>query len=190
MNNKEIKEMNICNIFDAAEYGDINSLKKYYDGDINIVNKYTKLNLLQTVICGNADIDKGIDIITFLLEAGIDINYVDSKDKQNALFNLYSSTYFAGSKSLEGEYILEVTKKLVEAGIDINHRDKRGAISLSYLVAGKLDSSRLQPVLELLFEKGVDFLSKDNFGNSCLDYAKMFSWRKDIVRLMEDRIND
>ena len=74
---------------------------------------------------------------------------------------------------------------LVAAGIDINQKDKFGAISLSYLISGKLENSKIKPILLFLIESGVKYYEKDNYGNSCVDYAKQFSWRKELAELME-----
>ena len=178
--------MTICNIFDAASCADKEKLKQYYTGDINCVNEFTKLNLLQTVLLENGNYEERLDIISFLLEEGINVNYLESKDKQNALHCLYYKTQF-GNGVLNGKYVLTVTKMLLNKELDINARDTYGAISLYYLLVGRLESDDVKPILQLLLDKGVDYLGKDNYGNSCLDYAKDLSGRDEIIKMLEER---
>ena len=66
--------MTITNIFDTALCGDLEKIKHYYDGNINCVNKSTKINLLQTVVCGNEKYRERLDIIAFLIQEGIEVN--------------------------------------------------------------------------------------------------------------------
>lgn len=172
--------MTITNIFDAALCGDLEKVKQYYEGNINCVNKYTNFNLLQTVMCGDENYTERLEIISFLIQEGIDVNFQGAKDKENALHLLYSSITLIDEK-----FVLSATKMLVAAGIDINQKDKLGATPLSYLISGKLENSKLKPVLLFLIESGAECNEKDNYGNSCVDYAKQFSWRKDIVEILE-----
>lgn len=44
----------------------------------------------------------------------------------------------------------------------------------------------MKPVFKYLIKSGSDYNSKDNYGNSCLDYAKQFSWRTGFVQMVED----
>lgn len=176
--------MTITNIFDAALCGDLEKIKHYYDGNINCVNESTKLNLLQTVVCGKEKYRERLDIISFLIHEGIDVNSQEGKDKQNALHLLYSSLTLK-----DEEFILSATKILVSAGIDVNQKDKFGAIPLSYLIAGKLGNSKIEPILIFLIESGTKCNEKDNYGNSCVDYAKQFSWREDILEIMKCTMN-
>lgn len=74
---------------------------------------------------------------------------------------------------------------LVETGIDVNQKDKFGGIPLSYLIAGKLENSKIEPILLFLLECGTKAKEKDKYGNPCVDYAKQFPWRKDVVALLE-----
>ena len=172
--------MTIGSVFDAALVGDFKLFKQYYNGDINCIDKYTNLNLLQTVLCEEDRYNERIEIITFLIEEGIDVNKVGGKSKGNALHILYSS-----SDQISEEYLIDVTEKLVRAGIDINQKDKFGASPLSYLIAGKIDNRCVKKIISYLIDVGLDCCAKDNYGNSCIDYAKKFSWRTDIIELME-----
>lgn len=172
--------MTIINVFDAALEGNLRKFKQLYKGNINIINEDTKLNLLQTVVCRGGNYSERLKIIDFLLEKGIDVNYVKTTNGMNALHLLYSS-YID-----DVDYIYTVTKKLIQKGINVNEKNKYGAIPLSYLIAGKLDTEELNPIFRYLVEMGSDYNSKDNYGNSCLDYAKQFSWRTGFVQMVED----
>ncbi len=177
--------MTIGNVFDAVLAGDYKIFKHYYDGNINCINKNTNLNLLQTVVCKEDRYNERREIINYLIQEGIDINRVGGKGKGNALHILFSS-----SNQIEDEYLIFVTKKLVSAGININQKDKFGAIPLSYLIAGKIDNKLVGKIFIYLLDEGLDFSIKDKYDNSCLDYAKRFSWRADIVQLMEKYGNE
>lgn len=172
--------MTIINVFDAAREGDINEFKRLYKGDINIIDKYTKLNLLQMVLSEKGNYIQRLKIVHFLLKNGIDVNYVDRKDRMNALHLLYSSYVD------DIDYIYKVTKKLIQYGINVNEKNKYGANPLEYLIAGKLDTEELKPLFKYLIKSGADYNAKDNYGNSCLDYAKQFSWRTGFVQMVED----
>ena len=74
--------MTITNIFDAALCGDMDKLKQYYEGNINYIDKCTKLNLLQTVMCGNDKYLERLDIVSFLIQEGIEVNYQGGKNKK------------------------------------------------------------------------------------------------------------
>lgn len=179
--------MTITDIYDAADLGNYGKFlryyKKYHKNDVNVVNEYTGLNLLQTTVCSDDNPKGKMKIIDFLLSKGIDINYLESRDKMNALHILYSLV-IDGSK----EFLFAVTKKLIEGGININQRDGYGAIPLSYLISVcQLDTEDLKELFEYLLEKGADYDSKDNYGKTCLDYANEFSWRKGFVEMVEDR---
>lgn len=178
--------MAIVDVFDAVLQGDINMFKKYYDGNPNCLDKYNGLNLLQSVICKGGNYKERLDIISFLLNEGIDVNYLDSNNKQNALHYLFYNTQF-GDGVLDGKYVLAVTKMLLDKGLNVNARDKYGAISLYYLLVGRLENNDVKSILQLLLDKEVDYLGKDNYGNSCLDYAKERSKRDEIVKLLEER---
>lgn len=178
--------MTICNVFDAVSCGDIKMLKHYYTGDVNCVNQYTGLNLLQTVLCGEGRYKERLGIVTFLLAEGIDVNFADNKDKENALHYLYSTADDDGGLTY-AEYALSVTKMLLDAGIDVNHKDKHGSNSLSNVIALDFNNedSKLK-VLKMLLDAGADYREKDNYGFSCLDYAKRFKNEK-IVKMLEER---
>ena len=70
--------------------------------------------------------------------------------------------------------------------MDINAKDKYGAIPLNYAITVvKLPTETAMPVYQYLIDHGSNIYEKDNFGKACIDYAKEFSWRNDLVSLME-----
>ncbi len=178
--------MEISNIFDAAYQGDFNKLKQYYNGDINCVDKYNGANLLQAVMCKGGKYQERLEIISFLLNEGIDVNYSGSKNKQNALHYLYSPANDDGGLTY-AEYALSVTKLLLNAGIDVNHKDKHGSNSVSNVIALNFNNEDIKlEVLKMLLDAGADYHEKDNYGYSCLDYAKRFE-DENIIKILEER---
>ena len=123
-------------------------------------------------MCKEDKYDERIKIISYLIKEGIDVNKVGGKAKGNALHILYSS-----SNQVDENYLMSVTKELVSAGIDINQKDKYGAIPFSNLIAGKIDNKLVEKIFCYLYKTG-------------LDYAKKFSWRMDVVELMEKYENE
>ncbi|WP_408072002.1 ankyrin repeat domain-containing protein [Butyrivibrio sp. JL13D10] len=179
--------MTICDIFDAAYQGDFDMLKQYYKGDINCVDKYNGLNLLQAVMSKDGKYQERLEIVTFLLDEGIDVNFVDNKDKENALHYLFSTADDDGGLTY-AEYALSVTKLLLDAGIDVNHKDRHGSNSVTNVIALNFNNEDAKlKILEMLLDAGAEYREKDNYGFSCLDYAKRFK-KEEIVKMLEERM--
>ncbi len=169
-------------IFDPVREGNYDEFIKQYDGNVNSVDKYSKLNLLQMAVVNGEHPQEKIKIIEFLLKQGIDINYVDSKNKRNAL-HLF---FFCVLRS-DKEYFLRITKMLVEAGININALDKYNAIPLKYaLTVNKLTTDEMKEVYAFLISKGSMYDQKDIFNKSCVDYSEEYSWRNDFKEILKE----
>ena len=177
--------MEIKNIYNAAIYGYFDEFKQYFDGDINYIDKFNGKSLLQLVMLDGDRYKDRLEIISFLINEGIDVNFVDRKNKQNALHDLYSATFFKNDVT-DGEYVLTVTKMLMDAGIDINCKNKAGSIPLAALIAGKLKVEDMKPIIQVLLDAGADYLHKNKYGESCLDYANKFG-REEVVKMLEER---
>lgn len=173
--------MRITNIFDAVREGTYSDFLKFYTGDSNLFNKYAGLSLLQLAFVNDHNTDEKIKMIQFLLSEGADVNYKSPKDQRNALHIFYFSVMRP-----DPQYMLKATQLLVEAGVDINGKDKYGAIPLKYAITVvKLPTEAAMPVYQYLIDHGSNICEKDNFGKTCLDYAKEYSWRNGIISLME-----
>jgi uncharacterized protein len=183
---KESKQMKIINIFDAVKEGSYNEFEKLYKGDINQVNEFSKLNLLQTLLLdSNNPLDR-FKIIESLIERGIDIHYKDSKNQRNALHVLYFN-FLRG----DVEYLLEITKILVKAGINVNEIDKYKVIPLKYaLTICKLPTDEMCETYNYMLKAGSDYKLKDTLGKSCIDYANELTWRSGFIRIVEEFEND
>ncbi|MGX7418423.1 ankyrin repeat domain-containing protein [Carnobacterium gallinarum] len=178
--------MRILDIFEAVSYGTFQDFQNYYKGDINEVDENLDLNLLVMVVANDKNPEEKLKIIKFLLEEGIDINYVTKKEKRNALHWLYFCNFRPPVA-----YALEVTKLLISYGIDLNATDKYNAIPLKYaLTINKLPTADNKEMYKLLLTEGSDYNLKDMFGKSCLDYAKEYSWRNDFLEIIEEVEHD
>ena len=72
--------------------------------------------------------------------------------------------------------------------MDINQKDRYGAIPLQYAITVvKQPTEAILPVVQVLMDHGSNFCEKDSFGKTCLDYAREFSWRNDLIPLMEGK---
>lgn len=173
--------MKIVDVFDAAREASFQDFKKFYK-NVNEADKHVGMNLLCLVVCKDNNWEDRLKIIEFLIKEKIDINFVSTKDKRNALHFLYFCNY---KPSIE--FLMKVTELLIRNGININAKDKFGAIPMKYLISiNKLTTEDLKPVFEFLIGEGADYHQKDNFDNNCLDYARQFSWRNDFVDLVEN----
>ncbi|MVN84899.1 ankyrin repeat domain-containing protein [Listeria monocytogenes] len=174
--------MKIVDVYDAVEQGTFEEFKKFYNGDIHQVNEFTHMNLLQKALVREGNAEEKIKIIKFLLDEGIDINYVDKDTKRNALHTFYFGNY-RPTISFQNE----VTEILIAAGIDVNRKDVYGAIPLKYaLTINKLTTEENKEIYKTLVKAGSDVNLKDNFGKSCLDYATEYSWRNGFITIVEE----
>ena len=148
--------MRITDIFDAVRDGTYFDFMDFYSGNPNLFNKYAGMSLLQ-------------------------LSVLSPKDQRNALHIFYFSVLRP-----EPQYMLKITQLLIAAGVDINKKDKYGAIPLQYAItAVKLPTKTIMPVYQYLMDRGSNICEKDNFGKTCLDYAEEFSWRNDLIHLLE-----
>ena len=179
-------DMKIINVFDAAIEGNFAEFQKLYTGDINIINEYTKLNLLCTTLCYTKNENDRIKIVDFLIKNKININFMEKKYKRNALHEVFINFYHGDSK-----YLYNVVKMLIDSGININATDKYNAIPLKYAITVcKLKTDELKDVYRLMLATGADYNLKDEFEKSCLVYAQELNWRNDFISIVEEFENE
>ena len=177
--------MKILNVFDAVLEGKMEDFIKYYDGNIDQVNPYTKLNLLTTAVLNYKNPLDRIYMIEYLISHSIDMNYVDPKYQRNALHTL-----FFNALSDSADYMNRVVKLLVENGLDVNSLDRFNAIPLNYAIAVTKNSTEdMKDIYLYLLEQGSDYNFKDSFDKSCLDYAKEYSWRHGFIDIVKEYEN-
>lgn len=178
--------MRVVNVFDAVKDGTYEEFLHFYDGDVNQINKYSGLNLLETALTNDKNQEDKKKIILHLISEGVDIDYVDPKYKRNALHHLFFDV-MRSSK----EYFFEVASILIRSGVRINQTDKYGAIPLDYAITvNKLSTDDMRETYKLLIKSGSDVYLKNKFNKSCLDYAQEFSWRNGFVDLLKEEIDD
>ena len=102
--------MRIVNVFDAVQEGNFKEFKRLYTDDVNVIDRYSSFNLLQSVLISTNNEAERLKIIDFLLEHNIDISYQDKKYHRNALHCIFFNF-------LEGnaEYLLKAVTMLVDA---------------------------------------------------------------------------
>ena len=178
--------MKILNVFDAVMDGTFEDFKNYYDGEINKINEYTKLNMLCTAVLNDKNKDDKIKIINYIIKEGVDLNYIGKKYKRNALH-----TIFFNNINSSAEHIYNVVEILLKNGIDVNCTDKYGAIPMQYAISSpKNPTDEMEKIYKVLLKFGSDYKHEDNYNNSCLHYAKQFAWRNgflDIVKEYENK---
>ena len=175
--------MRITDIFDAVRDGTYFDFMDFYSGNPNLFNKYAGMSLLQLAVVNDRCPDEKIKMIQFLIDEGADVNFLSPKDQRNALHIFYFSVLRP-----QPQYMYKVTQLLMDAGVDINQKDKYGAIPLQYAITVvKQPTEAILPVVQVLMDHGSHIHEKDSFGKTCLDYAREFSWRKDLIPLMEGK---
>jgi len=178
--------MIIFDVFSAVKEGTYKDFLNYFEGDVTIVNKSTKLNLLQTALVNDSNKEDKIKIINYLITNGIDINYVDTKFGRNALHFLYYCL-----RIVEPDYLLQITKILISNGVNINQTDCFNAIPMKYIISlNKSDTKDLKELFQYLFLNGADYKHKDKFDKSVMDYAKEFNWRTEFLDYVKEYENE
>lgn len=178
--------MKILNMFDAVRDGNLEDVKKMYNGNINEIDNDLDLNLLCIAMTNSKNENEKFKIIKFLIEKKIDINYTTKNHQRNALHLLY----FCNLRP-DIDYMIKVTELLLESGIAINALDKYQAIPLKYAITiNKLPTDINKPLYHMLLERGSNFDLIDCFGKSCLDYAEEYSWRHDFIKIVEEFKNE
>ncbi|EIT84461.1 ankyrin repeat-containing protein [Fictibacillus macauensis ZFHKF-1] len=178
--------MRILDVFDAVRDGSFKDFKHFYDGDINQVDSGLDLNLLCMAMTNDRNPSEKLKIIKFLLEENIDINYTTSKEKRNALHMFY----FCVLRPTIA-YELEITRLLLDYEININALDQYNAIPLKYAITiNKLSTEDNKEMYKLLISSGSKVHLKDAFGKSCMDYAKEYFWRNELVTINEECNNE
>lgn len=172
--------MVITDMFDAAREGNFEAFVKYFTGDVNSINQFSDFNCLQLAVTRNFNVADRLNIMRFLIEKGIDLNYKDKKVKRNALHVLYFH-FLKGDLN----FLQEATKLLIQAGVDVNAFDKFNAIPLKYAITiSKLSTDKMIGIYDMLIRAGSDYSATDTFGKSCIDYAREYSWRRGFLDLV------
>lgn len=178
--------MIINNIFDAVREGSLEDFKKIYTGNINEIDKGLDINLLCMAMTNDKRELEKYKIIEFLINEGININYVTRKYKRNALHMLYFCNFRPNIN-----FVVKVTELLLDNGIQINKLDIFNAIPLKYAITiNKFSTDENRPLYLTLLHKGSDYNLKDIFGKSCLDYANEYSWRNGFLNIVKEFENE
>lgn len=165
------------NIFKIAQEGTFEEFYSVFKGDINQMSN-DNMNLLNVVLTSNSLLEEKVKIVQFLVNEGIDVNYLDS-DKRNVLHNFFQ---YKANWRVNVKYALTILTILLESGIDINQVDKYGSIPLIYAITvPKLPTEEAMPIYNLLIDSGSDTNLKNFQGKSAVDYAREFSWRHGLL---------
>lgn len=173
--------MKITNIFDAVRDGTFEDFTHFYTGNADEIDENLDLNLLGLALVNDKNEKEKIEIIKFLLAEGVDISFVDTQYKRNALHTFYFNVLRPSP-----EYMLLVTKLLIENGVDINALDKYKAVPLKYAITiTKLPTEEIKQVYLYLLKHNAAYKNKDIFGKSCIDYIEEYSWRNNLVEIIK-----
>lgn len=173
--------MKITNVFDAVRDGTYQEFMQRYKGNPNLISENLGLSLLTLAAVNDKNPDDKLKIVDFLLSEGANVNFINPEEQRNVLHIFYFNVMRPNPK-----YMLDMTKLFVENGVDINCKDKYNAIPLKYAITVvKLPTNEIESVYRYLISQGADITNKDVFGKSCLDYIKEYSWRNDVLKIVE-----
>lgn len=174
--------MKIINVFDAVRDGTYQDFMQLYKGNPNLISENLGLSLLALAVVNDKNPDDKLKIVGFLLSEGANVNFINQKEQRNVLHLFYFNVMRPSPK-----YMLDMTKLFVKNGVDINCKDQYNAIPLKYAITVvKLPTNEIESVYRYLISKGSDFTNKDVFDKSCLDYINEYSWRKEVLKIIEE----
>lgn len=174
--------MKITNVFDAVRDGTYEEFIQFYKGNPNLVSENLGLSLLALAVVNDKNPNDKLKIVEFLLSEGADVNFINPKEQRNVLHIFFFNVMRPNPK-----YMFDITKLFVENGVDINCKDKYNAIPLKYAITVvKLPTNEIEDVYKYLITQGSDVTNKDDFDKSCIDYIKEYSWRSDILKIIEE----
>jgi ankyrin repeat protein len=155
-------------IHQAAEDGNIEAVKQYLDGgvDVNAKDKLGWTPMFYAAFSGRKEIAE------LLIAKGADVN---AKSK----FGSQIPLYFAAQSGYK-----EIAELLIENGADVNAKNDRGWTPLYAATYGGYNQ-----VIELLIAKGADVNAKSDDGRTSVDYAeKLEDWRSPEDRAAKKEI--
>ena len=119
-------------------------------------------NALLAICCiYSSDIINVVEVITALLDGGIDI-HLKGKNSWNALIGWCK-------RNLRGNYFLPVAELLINRGIDINSKDENEQNAL-FLVCNEHKNGLLMlKIIRLFIEKGIDVRHRDKENRDVLE---------------------
>lgn len=174
------------NMLNDAIYLDFNKFKREYQEAIKKrdINSFLigGVNLLccSLVLVDEENKFEKLKLFNFLLDEGIDVNFLDKYSKGNALHFFYFESY-----KPPVDFQNEVTRKLIEKGIDVNCKDIYGAIPLKYsLTTNKLSDEDNKEMYQMLIDAGSDYNHEDVFEKSCIDYIEQLGCQKGFLDLV------
>lgn len=177
--------MLVYNAFSAVRDGTFDQFKNYYSGNVDETDKFEGLNLLCMAMTNDDNPEEKLKIVHFLLQAGIDVNFVTKSEHRNALHYFYNCVWRPNPK-----FAMEITKLLVENGIDVNSVDKYGHVPLFYAVFDNdLDTKENEELYFYLLKAGSDYRLRDPFGKSIIDYARETNERTDFFDIVKEYEN-
>jgi ankyrin repeat protein len=147
--------MNLQELIHLIYENNIPELKKYKDSgiDFSIFDSYTKGNLLLSYsIYGYEEHYTQTEMVEFLLESGIDINY-QPNGRDNGKSALHNAV---------GKGHLEIVKALINNGANLDAKDKNGNTPLWNCVMMCRGNEKQIEIIKYLISKGSSLDLKNN----------------------------
>jgi ankyrin repeat protein len=157
----------------AAHDGDLNEVKRLFALNPDIINEKDREH--DTAImkaCRNCN---AIDVVTFLLENGANINdkeYRDLIDQTPLIIAAFNGC-------------TDIVRMLIDAGADIHHRNDQGENALiSAAQEGNID------VVKVLLNAGADVNQPNADGETALSLAITLKQKKELIDLLREKTTD
>lgn len=174
------------NVFDAVYKNDLNALKRTVRGYPSVLNEAMYLDPAgesgSFFLVHAAILNQNPDILSFLLESGVDAHAVDGWGRTAAHYAAIAGYNLQGlfaDRAYNNEARAEMLTRLHKAGLNLNATDQFGATALHY--AGIYGQARL---VERLLELGVNPDVLDRGGKTALEQAVDAGFLHEIPNLL------
>lgn len=149
------------------------AVKKHIEAHPKCINTYDG----DTSVLDRAVWSNRMDIVTLLVESGVDVNQQD----KCGVNSLHSAIH---------EQNMDIIRYLIKSGADVNQTDKNGWSALHFAICVKNKS-----LVELLMEQGIDLSvkTKSHPETDIVTFAKSYddqiaSWLSGVLRTNEERL--
>ena len=163
-NYEESRKNESYDLESSIRNADLNSFKKYYNGEIHQEFTNDSLSMLELLYTESSNYPDRMQIAEYLIH--------QSKRMSTTLHLLLGSA--KANWSANTKYLFEEAEFLIQNGADVNLKDSHGGTPLSYAIATlKASTEDLLPLYKTLLNAGA-YVDERSGGPSCIELTKKF----------------